>query len=131
MWQWLAQVAVDETLPQGAPVEGEAARPGGLFSGLGWFFPLMLIVFFVYMIMMGRPGQKDQARVKQMLANLKKNDRVVTAGGIVGTVINIREDTGIVTLRIDEATNAKLQILRASIVRVLADEDAKSMDKAT
>ena len=55
--------------------------------------------------------------------DLKKNDKVVTAGGILGTVVNHRSDAEYVTLRVDEASNSKMQILAKSIVRVVSDED--------
>jgi preprotein translocase subunit YajC len=74
--------------------------------------------------MMARPKNKAQAKTSDLLANLKKNDKVVTAGGILGTVVNHRSDAEYVTLRVDEATNSKMQVLAKSIVRVVSDEDA-------
>ena len=84
-----------------------------------------MAVMLVYFIMMARPKNKSQAKSSDLLANLKKNDKVVTAGGILGTVVNHRSDAEYVTLRIDEASNSKMQVLAKSIVRVVSDEDAK------
>jgi len=83
-----------------------------------------MAVMLVYFIMMARPKNKAQAKTSDLLANLKKNDKVVTAGGILGTVVNHRSDAEYVTLRVDEATNSKMQVLAKSIVRVVSDEDA-------
>ena len=84
-----------------------------------------MAVMLVYFIMMARPKNKAQAKTSDLLANLKKNDKVVTAGGILGTVVNHRSDAEYVTLRVDEASNSKMQVLAKSIVRVVSDEDAK------
>ena len=56
-----------------------------------------------------------------MWDNLKKNDRIVSAGGILGTVVGVRGESDYVTIRIDENSNTKMQILKQSIIRVLKD----------
>ncbi len=88
-------------------------------SMMDFLLPIMMVL--VVMMLFMRPRKGDQA-TRQNLADLKKHDRVVTAGGIIGTVMTIREESNQVTLRIDEASNAKMQILRSSIVKVLTEE---------
>jgi len=56
-----------------------------------------------------------------MLANLKKNDRVVTSFGVHGVISNISSDSGTVTIRVDENTNAKLTVNRDTIRVVKKD----------
>ena len=56
--------------------------------------------------------------------NLKKNDRVVTIGGIYGTVVNVQKDLDEVTIKVDENTNTKLRMQRAAIARVIASDSA-------
>jgi len=51
---------------------------------------------------------------------LKKNDRIVTIGGILGTVMNVQKDE--VTIRVDESTNTKLRMQRNAIARVIPPE---------
>ena len=120
-------------LAQASPAGKKAADAAGdpaasnSSSMLTFFVPIMFAVMIIFMLM-GRPRQKADAKLKEKLAALKKNDRVVTAGGIVGTIVNAREDTNTVTLRIDESSNAKMQVLRTSIMRVLED-DSKDADK--
>jgi preprotein translocase subunit YajC len=75
--------------------------------------------------MMGKPQDRGQTKAADMLAKLKKNDRVVTAGGILGTVVNVRSDNDYVTIRVDDSTNARMQVLASSIARVLSDDDSK------
>ncbi|MCP4481099.1 MAG: preprotein translocase subunit YajC [Planctomycetaceae bacterium] len=124
-WYFLAQTQVQtsETTADGG-VAGEelANKTPSLFDS--WMFPALMAVMLVYFIMMARPKNKAQAKTSDLLANLKKNDKVVTAGGILGTVVNHRSDAEYVTLRVDEATNSKMQVLAKSIVRVVSDEDA-------
>ena len=56
-----------------------------------------------------------------MRSNLKKNDRIVTIGGIYGTVVNINSDIDEVTIRVDEGTNTKIRMMRSAISRVVSD----------
>lgn len=108
-----------------AATASDAANGGGGLGGLGFFLPAMLMVMVLYfMLMMPKQQQKETAERADLLANLKKNDRIVTAGGILGTVVNNRDDTEYMTIRVDDST--KMQILKASVVRVLKDDDHKS-----
>ena len=75
--------------------------------------PLFLIFGIFYFILI-RPQQKQQKEFKHMLENLKKNDQIVTTGGIYGTIVNIKEKTFII--RVDE--NARLEIDKSAVARV-------------
>lgn len=68
-------------------------------------FPLVIILFIFYFIII-RPQKKKQKEHQEMIANLKKNDEVVTNGGIHGTIVNVKEATFV--LRVDE--NVKIEI---------------------
>jgi len=107
------------------PEGGDQPAEPGLFGQLLMFAPAILMVMIVYFLLAGRPQQKQQAKAKELLNNLKKNDRIVTAGGILGTVVGIREDNDYVTLRVDESSNTKMQVMKASIVRVVKDDKEK------
>jgi len=91
-------------------------------SGLTFLIPMMLALLVMMLLMRPKKGNPEQTA---KLAELKKNDRVVTAGGIIGTVLSIREDNNYVTLRIDESTNTKMQVVKSSIIKVLGDEKAE------
>ncbi|MFT5301761.1 MAG: preprotein translocase subunit YajC [Mariniblastus sp.] len=109
-----------------APAGQEVAVPDkGFFDNMGYFFPIMMGVLLFYFLLTARPKNKAQAKTSDLLASLKKNDKVVTAGGILGTVVNYRSDAEYVTLRIDDTSNSRMQVLATSIVRVVSDEDAK------
>ena len=74
--------------------------------------PLTLMAFVMYFLLI-RPQKKEQQTLATMQKNLKKNDDVVTYGGIHGTVVNVKEET--VTLRADE--NVRLEVDKSAIVR--------------
>ena len=82
--------------------------------------PLVLMMVVLYFFMFRGP-KKKQAQHKQMLNAMKKNDRVRTIGGIIGTVVDVREDE--VVLKIDETSNTKMKFTRGAIATVYSDEE--------
>ena len=130
-WLFAVQIPTKVGDPAGAAPAANAEESGGgggMFDGLGFFIPAMLVVMVLYIMLMLRPQQKETAKTKQKLADLKKNERVVTAGGIIGTIVNTKADTEYLTIRIDETNNVKMQILKQSVVRVIKDDDQKNQD---
>ena len=93
-------------------------QPAGspLSNMLMMIIPLGLIIYFL----MIRPQSKDRKRREAMLAAMKKGDRVVTIGGVLGTVTNVKDDE--VTLKVDESTNTKITFTRSAIQRIVASE---------
>lgn len=97
---------------------GGGGPPGLLGSPL---IPLALgLVLFWWILSRGR--RKEQRRYQQMLAELKKNDRVQTIGGILGTVVDVRDNE--VVLKVDESSNVKVRFNRGAIKEVLRDAPA-------
>ncbi|RKY09208.1 MAG: preprotein translocase subunit YajC, partial [Planctomycetota bacterium] len=79
-----------------------------------WMQMLPFILIFVVMyLFLFRGPRKKQAEHKKMLGSLRKSDRVRTIGGILGTVIDIRDDE--VTLKVDESNNTKIKVTTGSI----------------
>jgi preprotein translocase subunit YajC len=108
-------------LAQGDPGGGQAPLTGLL----GPLFPFLMIAVLFYLLMI-RPERRKRAELAEMLRNLKKNDRVVTIGGIFGTVLTAGKDSDEVTLKVDESTNTKLRMQRNAIARVLSAGDSSS-----
>ena len=94
--------------------------PGGLMS----FLPLIAIMFVLAYFLLIRPQRREQASRRQMIEAIKKNDRVVTIGGIYGVVTNVRRDADEVTIRVDESTNTKLRLTFSSVARVVTGDDS-------
>ncbi len=86
--------------------------------------PAFALIFVMLYVMILRPQRKEQRSRRDMLSNLKKNDRVITVGGIYGVVTNVRPDGDEVTIKVDEAVNAKLRLTLSSISRVVSAESS-------
>jgi preprotein translocase subunit YajC len=86
----------------------------------------MLIIFALFYFMMLRPQKKREQDLRQMVQNLKENDRVVTIGGIYGVVTNVQRDAERVTIRVDETNGTKLKVGMSAIARVLTGEESET-----
>jgi len=93
------------TLPMAG---GQDAGGGGVFT-LVWFG----LIFVLMYLLLIRPQRKKQKEHQKLLTELKKGDKVVTSGGMFGTIFAIDEDRKIVVLRIGE--NVKMEFLKSSI----------------
>lgn len=96
----------------------EDAGGGAAGGGFGLWPAVIASLVAMYLLMI-RPERAREKELKARLENLKKNDRVVTASGIYGVVMNVRREVDEVTLKIDEDTGAKLRCTMRSIARVL------------
>lgn len=91
-------------------------QPTGPFGGSGLL--LMMGGFLVLMIVMQVfAGKKEKKRRADMLTSLKRHDRVQTIGGLIGSVAEVRDDE--IVLKVDEATNTKVRIVRSAVQSVL------------
>ncbi|PIQ81641.1 MAG: preprotein translocase subunit YajC [Candidatus Omnitrophica bacterium CG11_big_fil_rev_8_21_14_0_20_64_10] len=77
------------------------------------FFPIALFAVFYFLLI--RPQQKQQQALVKMQGALKKNDQVVTTGGLHGTVVNLKDQ--VITLRVDE--NVRMDVDRSAVARVI------------
>lgn len=89
-----------------APVQKPKSKP---LIPLWIVLPLMLVMVF----MLFRGPQKQKQKRKQLVQALKKNDRVQTIGGIIGTIVDIKGDE--ITLKVDESSNTKIKIVSSAI----------------
>lgn len=87
-------------------------QPGGLMA----FLPLVfiMVIFYVLLIL---PAQRRQKRVNQMLANLQSGDKVITNGGIHGTIVGLEPDS--VQLRI--ADQVRIKVARSAIAAMQSE----------
>jgi preprotein translocase subunit YajC len=114
-WMLLAEAA------EAAEGAQEEAQRSPLSSMLLPMAAIMLLYFFMF----ARPQRQKDSATKTALDNLKKNDRVVTIGGIYGTVTNVQRESDEVTLKVDEATNAKLRVTFNAIARIITEDDSE------
>lgn len=112
-----------------------AAGTGGSFGAIEQFLPLVLI-FVVFYFLLIRPQQKRMKLHKEMLGQLRRGDRVVTAGGIIGTVNKMVNDTEVV---IEISEGVRVRVIRSTITEVMSktepvaaakDEKVEKSDKS-
>ena len=98
---------------------GEQQTPPARTKGLGDMWIPLILMFVVLWFFMFRGPKKRQKQQQKMLDAVKKNDRVRTIGGILGTVVEVREDE--LVIKIDETNNTKVHVTRNAIGKVLTE----------
>ena len=121
-------IAEEGAAAEGA-VEGAEQLSGAaaVVSIIGSLLP-MILIFVVFYFLMIRPQRKKDKQVKEMLANLKKDDRVCTIGGIYGTIMGIKDDT--ITLAVGK-DNLSMVVARwaiRSVEEITIENDMESLN---
>jgi preprotein translocase subunit YajC len=94
---------------------------GSIWSTLVMVVPITLVFYFLFIL----PQQQQEKKRKAMIDTLKKNDKVVTTGGLYGTVVSIDAKNDKVVLRVDDERGVKLAFTKASVARVLESSPEK------
>jgi len=97
-----------------------APREGGNATYI--FLMQMVAIFVIFYFLLIRPQRKEQERQRTMISEVKKGDEVITAGGIIGTVVHAQDDR----LTIKTGENTRVVVERARIARVLSAEEPKA-----
>jgi len=105
------------------PAWAQAAHPGSP-PALVSFAPLVLI-FVVFYFLLIRPQQQKAKEQRTMLANLKRNDEVITAGGLYGKIVALNDR--VVTLEI--APNVRVRVDRQQIVSLAKSQPEEDKEK--
>jgi preprotein translocase subunit YajC len=103
----------------GAEEAEKKETPANPFGNILFLLPIFVLV---YIILVVRPGKKQEAQRKAMLANLDKDDKVLITGGIIGWVVSSSDEE--VTLRI--ADNVKIKVVKSAIAHNYTKMDAIS-----
>jgi preprotein translocase subunit YajC len=98
-------------------VPGRAA-PANAPPAYTWVF--IVVIFVVMYMILFREPRKRQKQQQQMVQSLKKNDKVRTIGGIIGTVVDVKDDQ--VLLKVDESNNTKIWFLASAIGKNMSGE---------
>ena len=91
---------------------------GGIFGQINMLIPF-IAMFAIFYFLLIRPQQKKQRDLRQMLQNLKRGDRVVTSGGIYGTIVKIRNDI----IHLEIADQVRIRVNKSSIADLVAESD--------
>ena len=99
----------------GAPPASDGQQPNLLIQ----MVPFILMFGVIYFLIL-RPQHKKQKQQKEMIDALKKGDKVVTSGGIHGTIVGVKEKEGILVLQV--AKEVRIEVSRGSVSRVAEDK---------
>ncbi len=91
----------------GQPMQGQ---PGAQSSPLMSMMPIILI-FIIFYFLLIKPQQKKQQEHAEMVKKIKKNDEVITNGGIHGTIVNVKDNS--LVMRVDD--NCKMEVQKSSV----------------
>jgi preprotein translocase subunit YajC len=110
-----------------SPAYAQDAGAGG--AGLLMQILPLILIFAIFYFLLIRPQQKKMKEHREMLAGLKRGDRVITGGGIVGTIARVRDDSD--EMDVEIAQGVKITVVRGTIASLLKptaanDEAAKS-----
>jgi len=94
--------------------------PGGAGGLMGNPMIFMLLLFAILYFMMIRPQQRKEKERKAMIQAIKTGDRVVFAGGLIGSVANVKESVFVIKI----ADNVKIDVARGAVTRVVDKGEA-------
>lgn len=110
-----------QPLPNPGAPGGTGAPAGG---PLNFLLPIMLGFFGLIIVMQIMGGRKEKKMREQMLSSLSKHDRVQTSGGMIGTIVELKDDQ--VTLKVDESNNTRITFLRSAVTGILKSDPTKA-----
>jgi len=108
------------------PAYAQAA--GGSAADMIPSLAMMALIFVVFYFLLIRPQQRKAKQHKEMLGGLKRGDRVVTAGGIIGVVATVPGDAAEVEVEISEKVRVK--VLRGTITDILSKTEPRDAEEA-
>ncbi|UCF05124.1 MAG: preprotein translocase subunit YajC [bacterium] len=93
------------------------SSPSGTEGGPSLFTSLIpiLLIFVIFYFLLIRPQQRKQKQHQEMVANLRKGDKIVTNGGIYGTVSDVKEH--VIVLRISE--DVKIEVVKSAVATII------------
>ena len=125
----------ETTQPAAAGTNAVTTAPAGTAGGAnpppppGWgafsspMFMMALLLVMLWFVVL-RPKQRQDKQRQQLLDSLKRGDRVQTIGGIIGTVVESKDNE--VVVKVDESSNTKMRFIRSAIHRVVDEEKPSS-----
>ena len=109
----------EPSAPPSAPADGTGDPASQSPFGGNMFIIVICMVVMFWFLMGGQ--RKEKKRREVMLANLKRNDHIVTTGGILGIVDRIKENE--ITVKIDEKNDLRIRVVRQAIAYVKGDSE--------
>ncbi|MFN0115931.1 MAG: preprotein translocase subunit YajC [Paracoccaceae bacterium] len=104
------------------PAFAQTAGGAGAAGAMAQFVPLILIFVIMYFLLL-RPQQRKMKEHKAMIEALRRGDQVVTSGGIIGKVTNVKQDGEV---EVEIATGVKVRVVKSTISQVLSKTEPAS-----
>ena len=98
------------------------AQTGGAGFGLANILPLVLIFVIMYFLLI-RPQQKKAKAHREMVANLRRGDQIVTQGGVIGKIAKVKDDNEV---EVEIAENIRIRVVRSTISQVVSKTEPAS-----
>lgn len=116
----------DSKTPTTQPADTDTAQEPTPFLQR-WFLPLLLVGFALLWYFGSRKSRQAEKRRQAMLSNLKKGDKVTSIGGIIGTVVDVRDNE--IVVKVDDAANTRMRFVRKAISHVGPPDQAEDERK--
>jgi len=117
----------EQTTPQstqdGSPAGTGDTTGGGESPFGGWFLPVILGMMVLWIFLLGGGSRKQKKKQQEMLAAMSKGSKVITIGGIKGSIVEVRDDE--VVVKVDENTNTRMKFTRDAIRSVVNETESK------
>ncbi len=115
-------LGVTDLLAQTLAAQPPAGNGGGGAGPTGISTLLLIVAFIgIFYFVMFRDQRKKQKLRREMLDAVKKGDKVLTIGGVIGTIVGMKDNE--VTIKVDEASNTKMTFVRSAVDRVLSGQE--------
>ncbi len=103
-----------------SPAWAQGAGGGG-FEGLGAFLPIVLI-FVVFYFLLIRPQQKKAKQHREMLGALRRGDKIVTNGGLIGTISRVPNETELI---LEISDDVRVRVMRSMVADIMVKSDVE------
>jgi preprotein translocase subunit YajC len=109
-----------------AQADAPVQLPGGGGGGDNFFFFIVMLPLFFILIwfLFVNPQKKQEERLRNMLNSLEKNDKVMTVGGLIGTVHSIDKEQNEIVLKVDDTNNTRIRFHLTAVSTVFPKENA-------
>ena len=104
-----------------APAGGAAPAPQGPSSLLNSPMMPIFLIIIIFMVFQFMSKRKQDKQRQNQLSLMKRGDRIRTIGGILGTIVEVRD--GEVVVKVDESNNTKIKFTRSAIATVVTEEE--------
>lgn len=115
------QVTQETTQVPAGEVDGIQPVNNNPAGGMYEFFMMMGLIFVIFYFLLIRPEKRKREEQEKKINSLKKGDMIITAGGIYGSIVGVKDDVAVIKI----AENVKIEILKSAISTIVADHQKK------